>query len=254
MKSTKHNLTQLSLAVMTAVALTTSGNAAPVTFDNSVAIANPSALDAPLVFSGATLLQSVNFGSGAQTVNTPGLQTINFAAGTIDGGAASGTATTLFRAGSENNAGLFSGDTGDASFNAVLQGQGWANSGSSASPETLRIGGLTDGDLYVVELLASDMRAGSAGRTQQYHDTMDFTGNASDSFSVQTPTYVLGYFTADVNGFQDIFIKDTRVSGWDTTFAGFTLYSATSVPEPTSAAMLGLGGLASLMIYRRRRN
>lgn len=227
-----------------------SSHAASVAFQNSVVIADTSALDAILVsYPSATLLQAANFGSGAQSVSTTGGQTINFTAGTINGGAPSGTITTLFRAGSENNTALFTGDTGSAGFNSVLQSQGWANSGSSAAPETLRIGGLTQGNTYMIELLASDMRSGSAGRTQRYNDTADYTGNQSDSFSVQNPTYVLATFTGDANGFQDIFLQDTRVSGWDTTFAGFTLYA---VPEPSTCSMLA-GGLGMLLAGFRMR-
>jgi hypothetical protein len=243
------------VAVMAATLLAVSSQAASVTFDNSVVITDTSALDAPLsLFPGMSLTLAVNYGSGAQSVSTLGGQTINFAAGTISGAAPSGTSTTLFHAGSENNAALFTGNTGSAAFNSVLQGQGWASGGSAAAPETLRIGGLTEGTLYVVQLLASDMRAGSAGRTQQYHDTVSFGGNASDSFSVQSPTYVLGTFLADNTGYQDIFIEDTRAvhPPWDTTFAGFTLYTVTAIPEPSAFALV-LGGVGMLLACNRRR-
>jgi hypothetical protein len=255
MKPTQPNLIPMALAMITAAALTTSANASFVTFQNSVAITDTSALDAPLSFAGATLIEAQTFGwpPTAQTVSTVGGQTINFTGANPTWGGPSGTASTLYRAGGENNADLFAGTTGDAGFDGVLDSQGWCNTGSSLSPSGLRLGNLTAGNSYVALLLASDMRSGSAGRTQQYHDTENFSGSASDSFSVQGPTYVLAAFVADANGYQDIFIKDTRGSGWDTTFAGFTLYSVTSVPEPTSAAMLGLGSLVSLMIYRRRK-
>lgn len=244
------------LTVLAAALMAASSHAASVTFQNSVIITDTSALDAILVaYPTATLQQAVNFGSGAQSVTTVGSQTINFAAGTINGGAPAGTVTTLFRAGAENNAALFTGDTGSAGFNNVLRSQGWANSGSAANPETLRIGGLTQGTTYVIELLASDMRAGSAGRTQRYNDTANYTGNQSDSFSVQSPTYVLATFTADANGYQDIFIEDTRAvhPPWDTTFAGFTLYAA-PVPEPGTFAMVA-GGFGMLLAgFRMRKN
>lgn len=256
MKTKQLKSIRLGLAIAAAVSLAVSSHASSVSFQNSVVITDTSALDAPLSFSGATLIEAQSFGwpPTAQTVSTIGGQTINFTGANPTWGGPSGTTSTLYRAGGENNGDLFAGTTGDAGFDGVLDSQGWCNTGSSLSPSGLRLGGLTAGNSYVALLLASDMRAGSAGRTQQYHDLENFSGNSSDSFSVQSPTYVLAAFTADGSGYQDIFIKDTRVSGWDTTFAGFTLYSVTAVPEPTSAALLGLGGFASLMMYRRRRS
>lgn len=253
MKKNQTTPTRVGLAVLTALSLAASASAASVTFQNSVVITDTSALDAPLAFSGATLVEALNFGwpPTAQTVSTVGGQTINFTGANPTWGGPSGTASTLYRAGGENNGSLFGGTTGDAGFDGVLDSQGWCNTGSSLSPSGLRLGNLTAGNSYVALLLASDMRAGSAGRTQQYHDMENFSGNASDSFSVQSPTYVLASFTADASGYQDIFIKDTRVSGWDTTFAGVTLYSVTAVPEPTTAALLGLTGLFGLMVRRR---
>jgi PEP-CTERM motif len=240
------------LAVIAAAFMAASSYAAPVTFQNSIGITSTLALDAPRTFSpGATLSQAVNFGSGAQSVSTIGGQTINFAAGTTSFSTPSGTATTLFSAGGENNAALFSGDTGSAAFNSVLQSQGWASSGDSTIPTTLRIGGLTQGTSYVLELLASDMRAGSVGRSERYNDVATYTGNQSDSFSTELPAYVLATFTADSSGFQDVFIEDTRAvhPPWDTTLAGFTLYA---VPEPGTCALL-LVGAGMLLGFRRVR-
>jgi hypothetical protein len=242
------------LAVLTASLMVVSSHAASVTFQNSVVITDTSALDAILVaYPTATLQQAVNFSSGAQSVTTVGGQTINFANGSTDnnGPSGPGTTTTLFQVWTQTDPTLCTVDTGSAAFNTILQGQGWCNSGSSASPETLRIGGLTTGITYEAELLASDMRSGSAGRTQSYNDVANYTGNASDSFSVQSPTYVLATFTADANGYQDIFIQDTVGSGWDSTFAGFTLYA---VPEPSTCAMVA-GGLGMLLAgFRMRKN
>jgi hypothetical protein len=77
----------------------------------------------------------------------------------------------------------------------------------------------------------------------------DYSGNQSDSFSVQSPTYVLATFTADASGYQDIFLEDTRGSGWDTTFAGFTLHA---IPEPTTL-LLSVISVAALSLGRRPR-
>lgn len=245
--------TTFGLAVAALASFAVPASAASVTFQNSVGITDTSALDAPLTYSGATLVQALSFGwpPTSQTVATIGGQTINFVGANPTWDGPADESSTLFHAGGENNAGLFAGTTGNTAFDGVLQSQGWCNTGNSAIPSGVRLGGLTTGSLYVVQLLASDMRAGSAGRTQQYFDTQDFTGNSSDSFSVQSATYVLASFTADASGFQDIFIKDTRGAGWDTTFAGFTLYSVTAVPEPTALALLATGA-AAVLIRRRK--
>lgn len=242
----------LLTAAVAAMLAPAASRAASVTFQNSVVVTSAANLDVPTTaYPGAVLVQAVNFGNAAPTVLTPGGQTIAFANGTENGAAASGTATAIFRAGSENNNALFSGDTGNADLNTVLRTQAWANSGNMAAPETLRIGGLTTGTSYVAQLLASDMRAGSAGRSQRYNDVEAYTGNQSDSFSVQMPTYVLAKFTADATGYQDVFIEDTRAAHppWDTTFAGFTLYQ---IPEPASGGLLAFGALAALVRRRCR--
>jgi PEP-CTERM motif len=238
----------LACGLIIVSSLVGAANAASVSFSNSVVIGTAAALDAPTnAYSGAVLAQAVNFGTAGQMVDT-GSQMISFVQGTINGGAPAGMTTSMFRAGSENNADLFPGDTGDAGLNAILRSQAWANGGNAASPEILRIGDLTPGQAYVAQLLASDGRTGSADRTQRYNDTADYSGNQSDSFSVQMPTYVLASFTADASGYQDIFIQDTRVSGWDTTFAGFQLHS---VPEPTSLMLFAVG--AAAILARRKR-
>lgn len=250
----KQNLKRtLGLALAASTSLAVTASASSVTFLNSVAITDTSSLDAPLGFTGATLIEALNFGwpPTDHSVSTLGGQTINFTGVNPTWGEPGDNSSQLYRAGGESNASLFTGSTGSAAFDGILQSQGWCNTGSSASPSGIRMGGLTAGNLYVVQLLASDMRSGSAGRTQQYFDTQNFSGNSSDSFSVQTASYVLAYFTADAGGYQDIFIKDTRGAGWDTTFAGYTLYSVSAVPEPTSFSLLAAAG--AMLLMRRRK-
>ncbi len=238
------------------------GFAATITFDTPVTgVTGTTVLDTPLSFSGATLVQAVNFGSGAgsgaQTVVTAS-QTIAFTAGTISGNAVSGTATTLFNSGAQGGVLLSPATTGNTQFDNVLKSDGWHSQATDATrPLTLQIGGLTIGQSYVITLLSADGRASSAGRTQQYFDTFSggvFSGGSSASFSQNTNGSVTGTFIADA-ATQHIFIRATDAIGnADTTLSGFTLYSVAAIPEPASfASVAGLLALGAVGLRRSRR-
>jgi autotransporter-associated beta strand protein len=219
-------LGMMALAVLAACLVTVSSQA-QVTFLTPAAVGSSTVcLDAPLGYPGAILSQAVGFGlPSAQTVTTVSNQTIVFAVGSHSGSAPGGTSTGLFYTGTQSGSSLYTGSTGSTAFNTVLQSDGWASGGSSNSPQTLIIGGLTVGSNYVVELLASDMRSGSASRTERYQDVSTYTGgNQSASFSTATATYDLATFTA-TNTYQKIVVWDTLTSGWDTTISAFTLYA-----------------------------
>lgn len=246
------------LAVLAATTL--GANAATITFVSNTTITDDTALDAPLVLHPtATLAQAVNYGSGAQTVNTTGGQTIAFTAGgvtaTANMPAAASSITTVYNAGTQAASAnlLQPGTTGDTQFDAVLDGGAWHNKTSDATqPMALRIGSLTVGETYLVSLFSVDQRAASAGRAQAYWDTFGggaFSGGTSGSFSQNTPIMTMFTFTADAN-FQDIFIEETDNAGnADTNLAAFTLYA---IPEPSSAALVG--GVGLLTLLRRRRS
>ena len=214
--------------------------AAPVTFQSPAAITSTATLDAiPLAYSGATFVQAVGFGlPSAQSVTTSGGHTINFVVGAASGSAPSGTGTELFNTGTQSSTPLYSGDTGSATFNKVLQSDGWASSGSSARPQTLRLGGLTIGTTYAVELLASDMRPGSTARTEKYSDSVS-GGNTSASFSTASAQSVIGTFTADAT-IQDIYVIPTTAgtTALDTTVSAFTLYTLPTIPIVVGAVSI----------------
>ncbi len=222
---------------------------APATFSDT------SVLDAPLSLSGytdITLVQAQNFGGNAQSVTTAGLQTINFANAPENNAAPSGTVSAVFYGGSETNANLFAGDTGSAAFNAVLDSQSWATQ-QPANRQTVRIGSLTDGQTYIVQFLFSDQRSGNGGRTQFLADATS-GGNLSAEFSTASPTSVMGTFTAS-GAFQDVFIFPglSTSNPNDSTVAGFTLYSATAIPEPSSfSALAGFMAVGAVALRRRR--
>ncbi len=240
-------------------------NAATVSFSTSVtSLSDTTSLDTPfLSFTGATLVQAVSFGSGtgsgAQSVVTAN-QTIAFTAGTISANDLSGTATTLFNSGAQGGVLLSPTGTGNTQFDNVLKSDGWHSQATDATrPLALQIGGLTIGQTYAITLLSADGRVASAGRTQQYFDTFSggaFSGGSSDSFSENTNASVMGTFVADATT-QRIYIHATDAVGTtdDTTLSGFTLYSVSAIPEPsTYAAFAGVLTLGAAIIRRRRRS
>jgi hypothetical protein len=244
----------MGLSIIAASFMAASSHAAPVTFQSPTAITSTATLDATTnAYSGAILIQAVGFGIPAtESVLTAGGQTINFVVGSVPFNAApSGTSTMLGYSGGQSGAALYTGNTGSATFNTVLQSDGWASGNGPTAPQTLQIGGLTIGTTYVIDLLAADMRAGSSGRTEQYQDAIS-GGNASASFSTATAQSLIATFTAD-STVQDIYVWDTiagaGAGNWDTTVSAFTLYS---VPEPGSYALLS-GGLGMLLLGCRNR-
>lgn len=245
-----------TLVLLAATAL--GANAATVTFGTAATFTSAAVLDTPYI-AGYSFVSAMNIGDVAKTFNTPGGNSISFAAGTgaadlgdVDMPAGPGTTTGYYNGNAQWNAGIFTGSTGITAFDDVLRGNAWHTNGSdSVRPLTLRLTGLTVGESYAVYLYSVDARAGSSGRAQAYWDgfsSPSFTGSTSGSFSQTGATVVMGSFTADA-AFQDIFIQETDgVGGDDTHLAAFTLYT---VPEPSSAVLVGGMGLLSLL--RRRR-
>ncbi|MGB1127427.1 MAG: PEP-CTERM sorting domain-containing protein [Opitutales bacterium] len=112
--------------------------------------------------------------------------------------------------------------------------------------QTLLLSGLTEGDIYQVQLFASDNRTTSGARTQHYGDGL---GNYSDTFAQNTSSYVIGSFTADSSGTQTILIEGVSDPGKQV----LSGYSLRAIPEPGTYALLGgLLALGHVMVRRRR--
>ncbi len=185
------------------------------------------------------MVDARNFGGSAQSVTTTGAQTIHFADTPADGDhGPSGTVSGVFFGWGEKNPALFAGSTGStgsAGFDAVLQSQAWGPSQRLGNRQTVRIGSLTIGQTYIVQLLFSDMRTGNERRTQFLADATS-GGNRSTEFSTASATSVVATFTADAVS-QDVFIFPglSSSSPNDSTISGLTLYSATAIPAPEPA-------------------
>lgn len=233
-----------------------STQASVITWQAPSTITSTSVLDTiPGDFSGATLQQSVYFGSDSATytVATTGGQNIAFTHGASSTAAPSGTATGVFYGGVQK---LSGSPTSDTSFNNVLENDSWASSASSSKPQTLQIGGLASGTSYAIQLFAYDPRSGNTLRQEEFADTVDASGNNSASFLTTNATSVIGTFTA-TSSVQDVYVWQTvaePTNQWNTTVSGFTLYSVpASVPDPATLGLVAVGGLGLLTLRRRTR-
>lgn len=118
--------------------------------------------------------------------------------------------------------------------------------GSEAQTVSLTV---VDGQQYRIQALVYDGRGGEAGRNVEF-DSIDqgVYANGVPSASWGPGLLVTGIFTADsttqdftINTYEGATVKGGQLNA-------ITVYD---VPEPSSAALLGLGGLA--LILRRRK-
>jgi hypothetical protein len=244
-----------------AIALTSVGQVtfgASIDFADPVAITSDDILDQP-----GTVVHAGLFGVGPRTVITPGSTTINFV---VTPGeetqAASGTTTKMFgtaayfaiQEGIFDNDPMIVSDEFDNVLDAFSYGPNLENTHG-----TLRLGGLTIGRSYTIQLLSADDRAGSA--YVQFADSTDrtgLTGNASVRFSPSTNPSIIGSFTA-TDVFQDVFVfgfansTDADVNGFAQTLNGYVLRDVTQVPEPPASTILFLGGMVLTQLRVRER-
>lgn len=135
--------------------------------------------------------------------------------------------------------------------NTLLAREGsWGNGGSAG---TVSLTGLTDGHTYRIQALVYDGRgtATITGRTVEFDGIDQGTyANGVTGVTWGDGLLVTGTFTA-IGTTQDFTIEafdGTTSKGAQ--LNALTVYT-TAVPEPSSAALLGLGGLA--LILRRRK-
>lgn len=224
--------TKVVAALAAATAIVGAANAATISW--SGAVANTSGgfgeiLDTGLFNTTGTLVSAENVGGAA--VNFDG---IDFDAG-----------TTTFSTGGTFN-GFHQGGQ------ELSQTGAYSDGGTSG---TVNLTGLTIGNTYRVQALVFDGRgsAGIPGRTVEFDGANQGQyANGVDGVTWGTGFLVTGTFTADATA-QDFTIEgfNTDPASVGSQLNALTLHQTAAVPEPSSSALLGLGGLA--LILRRRK-
>jgi hypothetical protein len=141
-----------------------------------------------------------------------------------------------------------------ADFESVLDSNEWDNTANG----TMSFSGLTDGGSYTLQVFSSDDR----GTTQGWQTILDIDGAAMtlDLGGAVRPTPFPSVFataTIDLDPGETSFDVDVlRSSGpagglWMVNAAVLATVPVAAVPEPSTTALLGLGGLA--LIMRRRK-
>lgn len=219
----KLNLSIFAASLLSMVA----ANAATITWTASPYTTNGSVgqnLDTDIFATTGTQILAENSGGNALTFDG-----INFAAGTTSFGA---------------SAAVFH----DASGNTLLAREGtYGDSGAS----TVSLSGLISGQAYRIQALVFDGRgtAGIPGRTVSF-DGIDqgVYANGVSGVTWGDGLLVTGTFTADATT-QDFTIE--AFAGATSKGGQLNALLVHAVPEPSSAALLGLGGLA--LVLRRRK-
>ena len=154
--------------------------------------------------------------------------------------------------------GFGSPGTSDANYNTLLEG---AQYGANGDGTYFSFGGLTIGDTYEVQIWAEDTRSIGNRRWENFYD--DTTGYSADgSGAVTYPAdgtssvgqYVIGTFTATSATEQ---IDEETWSSSSGQQSGqvnlFQIRDITTVPEPSTFALMAGSGATLLWGIRRRR-
>jgi len=219
-----------------------SANAATVMFSSGVYA------DAGISTNG-DLIGAINLGGANATVNLVDFIGVSAAASDSTVALASGVSVDIFGAQGETSANG-SGSVGQAgalTLNTVFDND-QPNGGD------LTFTGLTDGYTYELQLVFSDTRTGVLGATSiSLWSTIDQPATAAEhtTADISTAQLVTGTFVADGTT-QSVYTQQNTalVGDFDGGAAAFQL-RLIAVPEPSSTALLGLGGLA--LILRRRK-
>ncbi len=136
-----------------------------------------------------TVVEAAQWGNTGTIAVTGAYGTIDFTQGSLDGGGGPVADTTA----EGTSIGAFSGTTGNASFDSVLNGFAWDE--SSSPYHTVTVFNLTPGQQYSVQLFSLDDRT-TGNESQRINSFSDTSGDQSAPFSEGTNSYVIGTFIA----------------------------------------------------------
>ncbi len=228
MKYTINNKTRINkytVALATSTAMMASASAATIVWGEFDLAAAPGEIS-----TNGTLIEAINM------VNTDARE----ATGTTTINGVVFTATNLFESG-EYQEDAFGVSTGDASLD-LLYLQASYNYGYNDA-QLLTLTGLTIGNEYELQSFFGDNRPG-------FNNFMNVgdgdTIQKTASGSAENGSWIIGTFTADAT--TQIF-HSAENDSTNSLLSGYQLRDITSVPEPSSAVLIGLGGLA--LILRR---
>ena len=182
-----------------------------------------------------TIITAAAFGADTQTVTLTGGQKIIFDSASANATVVGGNGTTT---------GAFTGDTGNANFNTVLNG---FNYDSAAGSKQITLSGLTAGQQYSLQLFGLDDRGGSNNRQYTFSG---FSGN-STTVTSGANDYVLGTFTA-ASSFETL--TESGTDGININALVLRdLSGASAAPEPSQIASLAFAALGMLGVVLKAR-
>ncbi|BDS07184.1 hypothetical protein NT6N_22240 [Oceaniferula spumae] len=224
------NKTLFTFLGFTSIASLCSTQAAIITWGPATAIST-SATNFTDVSTNGTPIEAFNAQSFDHTPVSPVVNGVTFVGTTalLDGDPKNGGAADLSSA----------TNIGDADYDSLLSQAEFG--GGEFTTISVGNGNLESGRSYEIQIWFVDDRAAHTTRTMEYGDGLGSNVSLNDQF-------VIGTFNADATS-QDLFLNTLSPdAGFGNTH--ITAYQIRLIPEPSTAALLGLGGLA--LILRRR--
>jgi hypothetical protein len=149
-----------------------------------------------------------------------------------------------------------------SSYASLLGSGGSATSASGAGPLTLTISGLMIGQTYQFQWWANNSSFSTSSSDDGYQSTSTVAIDSNGSFvglqvndlsnGGSLGQYAIGTFTADALTEGITFYGNSEDNG-DMIINGMQLRDITPTPEPSTWALSAMGGLGSLLVFRRRK-
>ncbi|NWK55030.1 PEP-CTERM sorting domain-containing protein [Verrucomicrobiaceae bacterium N1E253] len=212
-----------------------------------------------LALSNETEAAVITWGSAQNTTATTDISTngsLVFARAEGNSGGASATVNGVTFAGTNTlggaTGGMLSGaTTGNPDFDLLLTN---ITSGGGAGLINYDLGDLAIGKTYEIQVFFTDQRTSFNNRVMQFASTdgthtgatVNVAGDPNQDTSSPWGQYAIGTFTVDADGTPDLTLDPDGFGN-----SHLTAIQVRSIPEPSSAALIGLGGLS--LILRRRK-